>query len=167
MVGLVWKMIAGLRLKSGVIQYMPDNDAAAPDADLSISSEEFQEVHVDDLPFPDPVRMGANEDGELVITTDKEKVDGWAGGMRSETYVNLTEAPQILKDLGIITDDMKENSEWLSADADLEEAIPFVGGGCDSTSNAGPSALDLNSVRSSVGTNHGFFSACLGEPVRR
>lgn len=110
-VGNVWKMVAGLRLKSGAIQYMPDNDAAAPDADLSISSEEFQEVHVDDLPFPDPVRMGANEDGELVITTDKEKVDGWAGGMRSETYVNLTEVPQILKDLGIITDDMKENSE--------------------------------------------------------
>lgn len=88
-VGLVWKMIAGLRLKSGVIQYMPDNDAAAPDADLSISSEEFQEVHVDDLPFPDPVRMGANEDGELVITTDKEKVDGWAGGMRSERKTKI------------------------------------------------------------------------------
>ena len=166
-VGLVWKMIAGLRLKSGVIQYMPDNDAAAPDADLSISSEEFQEVHVDDLPFPDPVRMGANEDGELVITTDKEKVDGWAGGMRSETYVNLTEVPQILKDLGIITDDMKENSEWLSADADLEEAIPFVGGSYNNTSHAGPSALNLTYARSLVWTDLGFFSACLGEPVRR
>jgi hypothetical protein len=166
-VGLVWKMIAGLRLKSGVIQYMPDNDAAAPDADFSISSEEFQEVHVDDLPFPDPVRMGANEDGELVITTDKEKVDGWAGGMRSETYVNLTEVPQILKDLGIITDDMKENSEWLSADADLEEAIPVVGGCYNNTSDAGPSALNLYHERSSVGTYLGFFSACLGEPVRR
>ena len=136
-VGLVWKMITGLRLKSGVIQYMPDNDAAAPDADLSISSEEFQEVHVDDLPFPDPVRIGANED------------------------------PQILKDLGIITDDMKENSEWLSADADLEEAIPIVGGSSDNTSNAGPSALSLGSERSLVGTGLGFFSACLGEPVRR
>lgn len=166
-VGLVWKMIAGLRLKNGVIQYMPDNDAAAPDADLSISSEEFQEVHVDDLPFPDPVRMGANEDGELVITTDKEKVDGWAGGMRLETYVNLTEVPQILKDLGIITDDMKENPEWLSADADLEEAIPVVGGSYHDTSDAGPSALYLNDERSLVGTSHGFFSACLGEPVRR
>lgn len=166
-VGLVWKMIAGLRLKSGVIQYMPDNDAAAPDADLSISSEEFQEVHVDDLPFPDPVRMGANEDGELVITTDKEKVDGWAGGMRSEAYINLTEVPQILKDLGIITDGMKESSEWLSADADLEETIPFVGGSYNDTSYAGPSALYLNYGRSSVGADLGFFSACLGEPVRR
>ena len=166
-VGLVWKMIAGLRLKSGVIQYMPDNDAAAPDADLSISSEEFQEVHVDDLPFPDPVRIGANEDGELVITTDKEKVDGWAGGMRSETYVNLTEVPQILKDLGIITDDMKENSEWLSADADLEETIPLVGGCYGNSSNAGPSALFLGYGRSDVWTLRGFFSACLGEPVRR
>ena len=160
-------MIAGLRLKSGVIQYMPDNDAAAPDADLSISSEEFQEVHVDDLPFPDPVRMGANEDSELVITTDKEKVDGWAGGMRAETYINLTEVPQILKDLGIITDDMKENSEWLSADANLEEAIPFVGGGYGDASNAGPSALGLSDGRSDVWASLGVFSACLGEPVRR
>ena len=104
---------------------------------------------------------------ELVITTDKEKVDGWAGGMRSETYINLTEVPQILKDLGIITDDMKENSEWLSADADLEEAIPFVGGGGNGTSHAGPSALSLNYGRSSVRADLGFFSACLGEPVRR
>ena len=111
--------------------------------------------------------MGANEDSELVITTDKEKVDGWAGGMRSETYINLTEVPQILKDLGIITDDMKENSEWLSADADLEEAIPIVGGCYNNTSDAGPSALSLGHERSSVGTNLGFFSACLGEPVRR
>ena len=87
--------------------------------------------------------------------------------MRSETYVNLTEVPQILKDLGIITDDMKENSEWLSADADLEEAIPVVGGGYANTSGAGPSALNLNNARSGVWTFLGFFSACLGEPVRR
>lgn len=87
--------------------------------------------------------------------------------MRSETYVNLTEVPQILKDLGIITDDMKENSEWLSADADLEEAIPFVGGCYGNTSGAGPSALTLDYGRSLVGAGLGFFSACLGEPVRR
>ena len=87
--------------------------------------------------------------------------------MRSETYVNLTEVPQILKDLGIITDDMKENSEWLSADTDLEEAIPVVGGCYSTASNAGPSALNLNDGRSSVWTVLGFFSACLGEPVRR
>ena len=87
--------------------------------------------------------------------------------MRSETYVNLTEVPQILKDLGIIKDDMNENSEWLSADADLEEAIPFVGGSYSDASNAGPSALSLNYVRSDVWTSLGFFSACLGEPVRR
>lgn len=87
--------------------------------------------------------------------------------MRSETYINLTEVPQILKDLGIITDDMKENSEWLSADADLEEAIPLVGGSYSNASVAGPSALGLGHERSLVGTLLGFFSACLGEPVRR
>ena len=87
--------------------------------------------------------------------------------MRAETYINLTEVPQILKDLGIITDDMKENSEWLSADANLEEAIPFVGGGYGDASNAGPSALGLSDGRSDVWASLGFFSACLGEPVRR
>lgn len=79
----------------------------------------------------------------------------------------MTEVPQILKDLGIITDDMKENPEWLSADADLEEAIPLVGGSFGNTSDAGPSALSLSYERSLVWTNLGFFSACLGEPVRR
>ena len=58
-------------------------------------------------------------------------------------------------------------SEWLSADADLEEAMPFVGGCYYSASDAGPSALNLHNERSSVRTLLGFFSACLGEPVRR
>ena len=48
-VGLVWKMIAGMRLKNGVFQYMPDNDAAHPEADLSEGSQEFKEVHIDGL----------------------------------------------------------------------------------------------------------------------
>ena len=55
----------------------------------------------------------------------------------------------------------------LTADADLEEAIPLVGGSYANTSDAGPSALHLDYERSSVGTGLGFFSACLGEPVRR
>lgn len=166
-VGLVWKMIAGLRLKNGVIQFMPDNDAADPDADLSVNSEEFKEVYVDELPFPDPVRMGSNEEGELIITTDKNKVNGWAGGRRSETVIDLKEIPQILKDLGIITDNMKTSREWISADADLEETIPFGSGSFAGASDAGPSALNLGDPRSYSDGSIGFFSACLGEPVRR
>ena len=166
-VGLVWKMIAGLRLKSGVIQYMPDNDAAAPDADLSISSEEFQEVHVDDLPFPDPVKMGPGEDG-LMITTSGE-VEGWDAVRRRDVVVDLPadKIPEILKDLGIITEGMDKDDAWFAADASLDEAVCYVSGSCNYASYAGPSALNLYSPRSYVRTLIGFFSACLGEPVIR
>nr|DAO73516.1 MAG TPA: hypothetical protein [Caudoviricetes sp.] len=37
--------------------------------------------------------------------------------------------------------------------------MPIVGGSYNNTSNAGPSALNLNNERSNVRTNHGFFSA--------
>ena len=33
-VGNVWKMVSGIRLKYGRLEYMPNNDAAAPDAEL-------------------------------------------------------------------------------------------------------------------------------------
>ena len=100
MVGLVWKMIAGMRLKNGVFQYMPDNDAAHPEADLSERSQEFKEVYIDDLPFPDPVKIGPGEDG-LMITTSGE-VEGWDAVRRRDVVVDLPadKIPEILKDLG-------------------------------------------------------------------
>ena len=33
-IGNVWKIVSGIRLKRGKLEYMPNNDAAAPDADL-------------------------------------------------------------------------------------------------------------------------------------
>lgn len=167
MVGLVWKMIAGMRLKNGVFQYMPDNDAAHPEADLSERSQEFKEVYIDDLPFPDPVKIGPGEDG-LMITTSGE-VEGWDAVRRRDVVVDLQadKIPEILKDLGIITGGMDKDDAWFAADASLDEAVCYVSGGCVSASYAGPSALNLNGPRSNVGANVGFFSACLGEPVIR
>lgn len=166
-VGLVWKMIAGMRLKNGVFQYMPDNDAAHPEADLSERSQEFKEVYIDDLPFPDPVKIGPGEDG-LMITTSGE-VEGWDAVRRRDVVVDLPadKIPEILKDLGIITEGMDKDDAWFAADASLDEAVCYVSGSCNSTSSAGPSALSLGNPRSGVGTLLGFFSACLGEPVIR
>ena len=159
-VGLVWKTVAGLRLKNGVLEYMKDNDAAAPDADLSADSKEFLQIMIDGL----PVRIGSDGDG-LKITTDEVSEYDW--DERRNVEVDLVNVPEILKDLGIVTDNMEESREWLAADPELEECVCYVGAGFGSASHSGPSALALAYVRSSVGTGIGFFSALLGEPVIR
>lgn len=160
--GLVWKTIAGIRLKNGVVQYMPDNDAAHPDADLSKNSQEFRNILAGGL----PVKIGPGDLGMMITTGD---VEGWDAVRRCGVTIDIPESeiPQILKDLGIITEGMEESSEWFAADADLDEAVCLVSGGYHGTGNAGPSALDLYCPRSSVWTSLGFFSACLGNPVAR
>ena len=163
-VGNVWKTVAGMRLKKGVLQYMPDNNAAAPDADLSENSEQFVNV----LSCGKPVKIGPRY-GAIVITTG-EVEDGWDAVERDEMIIDLEEIPEILCNIGVITKDaegVKESHEWFAADATLEEAVEFVGGSYHHTSYAGPSALSLYNPRSHVFTNIGFFSACLGNPVTR
>lgn len=103
-----------------------------------------------------------------MITTSGE-VEGWDAVRRHDVVVDLPadKIPEILKDLGIITEGMDKDDAWFAADADLDEAVCYVSGGYGSTSNAGPSALYLYNPRSHVGSSLGFFSACLGEPVIR
>lgn len=155
--GNVWKIIAGLRLRRGVLEYMENNDAAAPDADLSFESQEFKPVLVNGL----PVKIGPNDEGVMCITTGE--VGGYDAVERNEVKIELSEVPQILKDLGIITDNMETSEEWFAADAELDEAVLLGGGGYGHTSGAGPSALSLYGVRSYVFADVGFFSACLGD----
>ena len=159
-IGNVWKIVSGIRLKRGRLEYMANNDAAAPDADLSEESREFLEVLVDGR----PVNIGPGEDGMMVTTGE---VEGWDCVDREDVCVDLKTVPQVLKDLGIITDDMGASTELFAADAGLDEAVCFVGGSYSNTSYAGSSALGVSAPRSHVHTNIGFFSACLGKPVIR
>ena len=160
-IGNVWKIVSGIRLKSGKLEYMPNNDAAAPDADLSEDSKEFLEVLVNGR----PVMIGPGEDGDMMITTGK--VEGYDAVERDEIAVALDEVPQILEDLGIIVNDENASKEWFAAAAELYEAVCFVGAGSGDTSNSGPSALNLRHPRSYVHAYLGFFSALLGKPVIR
>lgn len=160
-IGNVWKIVSGIRLKSGKLEYMPNNDAAAPDADLSEDSKEFLEV----LANGRPVMIGPGEDGDMMITTGE--VEGYDAVEREEVSVSLDEVPQILEDLGIIVNDENASKEWFAADAELYEAVCFVGAGCNATSHSGPSALNLHNPRSCVYADVGFFSALLGKPVIR
>lgn len=159
-IGDVWKIVSGIRLKNGKLQYMPDNDAAAPDADLSENSTEFLEVLVDGC----PVKIGPGENGMMITTGE---VEGWDCVERGDVCIDLKTVPDILKELGIITDDPESETEIFAADAKLDEAICYVGASWDDTSDSGPSALHLDNPRAGAYTAFGLFSALLGKPVIR
>lgn len=159
-IGNVWKIVSGIRLKRGKLEYMANNDAAAPDADLSEESTEFLEVLVDGC----PVKIGPGENGMMITTGE---VEGWDYVERGDVCIDLKTVPDILKDIGIITDDTETESDIFAADAELDEAICFVGASWSSSSSSGPSALFLSDPRAYAGARLGLFSALLGNPVIR
>lgn len=159
-IGNVWKIVSGIRLKRGKLEYMANNDAAAPDADLSEESTEFLEVLVDGS----PVKIGPGENGMMITTGE---VEGWDCVERGDVCIDLKTVPDILKDIGIITDDTETETDIFAADAELDEAICFVGADWNNASASGPSALYLSDPRTSAGAYIGLFSALLGNPVIR
>lgn len=159
-IGNVWKIVSGIRLKRGKLEYMANNDAAAPDADLSEESTEFLEVLVDGS----PVKIGPGENGMMITTGE---VEGWDCVERGDVCIDLKTVPDILKDIGIITDDTETETDIFAADAELDEAICFVGASWNNTSSSGPSALYLHYPRTSASAHLGLFSALLGNPVIR
>lgn len=159
-IGNVWKIVSGIRLKRGKLEYMANNDAAAPDADLSEESTEFLEVLVDGS----PVKIGPGENGMMITTGE---VEGWDCVERGDVCIDLKTVPDILKDIGIITDDTETETDIFAADAELDEAICFVGASWLNTSHSGPSALYLNNPRADAHAIIGLFSALLGNPVIR
>lgn len=159
-IGNVWKIVSGIRLKRGKLEYMANNDAAAPDADLSEESTEFLEVLVDGS----PVKIGPGENGMMITT---KEVEGWDCVERGDVCIDLKTVPDILKDIGIITDDTETETDIFAADAELDEAICFVGAHWYDTSLSGPSALYLGNPRTYAYASVGLFSALLGNPVIR
>ena len=159
-IGNVWKIVSGIRLKRGKLEYMANNDAAAPDADLSEESTEFLEVLADGS----PVKIGPGENGMMITTGE---VEGYDCVERGDVCIDLKTVPDILKDIGIITDDTESETEIFAADAELDEAICFVGASWFSTSHSGRSALYLDYPRTYADANIGLFSALLGDPVIR
>ena len=139
---------------------MANNDAAAPDADLSEESTEFLEVLVDGC----PVKIGPGENGMMITTGE---VEGYDCVERGDVCIDLKTVPDILKDIGIITDDTEAETEIFAADAELDEAICFVGASWGNTSDSGPSALRFYYPRTSAYASLGLFSALLGNPVIR
>ena len=110
-----------------------------------------------------PVRANV-ECGEITIT-DAVAADDYEpdyDGVRIEKLeVELSEIPQVLKDLGIIPDKRaeEEGKTYVYFDATEGEYMPFRGSAFYFTSNSGPSALNLSSPRSDSYDGIGFRSA--------
>lgn len=154
-VGNVWKRIAGIRLVRGRYQYIKNNDAAAPDCDLSKDSKEWVDVLIDGKPLKVSV-----EDGEItILATDEETGREYGGDEWQNVGIDLDPIPDYVKALGIIPAEHDGNREYFYADAEERECVPFRGGSYSNASGAGASALYLNCLRSYVGGNVGFFSA--------
>lgn len=104
------------------------------------------------------------ECGEITIT-DAVAADDYEpdyDGVRIEKLeVELSEIPQVLKDLGIIPDKRaeEEGKTYVYFDATEGEYMPFRGSAFGSSSNSGPSALGLHGPRSGSAGSVGFRSA--------
>lgn len=147
-----WEMVAGLRLCKGAIEYIKDNDAVV--ANLSPDSEAWQRA-----------KTAAGQDifldaahGGVKVTTEAPE-DGWDGCRSTDLEIELEEMPEILQQLGIVTQNLDEEMAYIYADSGEDETIPFRGSSFYHTSYGGVGALYLGNARSVVNSNVGFRSA--------
>lgn len=147
-----WEMVAGLRLRKGAIEYIKDNDAAV--VDLSTDSEAWKTAKT---AAGETIYLDAGHGG-ITVTTEAPE-DCWNGCRFKGMEIALDEVPEILRKLGIVPQNVKEETEYIYADTEEEEAVPFRGSSFYYTSFGGLGALRLNYPRSNVSYNVGFRSA--------
>jgi hypothetical protein len=148
--GNIWEMIAGLRLMNGVIEIIPDNNAAATH-DYSKQSKLWQPI----LHNGDPVKFAIGDEAITLTTGEIEKE--WNGCRWCDVQSEI-EVPEIIKALSLFQTDEKDGQAYLFVDTDGER-LPCRGGGFHSTGNAGLGALNLGNPRSSSYVDVGFRSA--------
>lgn len=157
--GNVWEWQAGLRIVNGILQYIPNNDAALDTCDLSADSKEWRQIKTG----RGPVRANV-ENGDIAIVDlpEHEEYEPDYDGVRIEDLtVELSEIPQALRDLGIVPE-MRADSEGKTCvwfDATDGEYLPLRGSAFNNASYSGPSALHLSNVRSLSNDYVGFRSA--------
>ena len=159
MCGNVWEWLAGLRIKDGFIEHIPDNDAALESCDLSEESKDWQRIKT----RRGTVRAEV-EDGDISIVDLPERKDyepDYDVVRIEDLVVGLSEIPQALRDLGIIPEKRldSENKTYVWFDATEGEWLPFRGSAFHGTSRSGPSALHLGGARSYSNVSVGFRSA--------
>ena len=147
--GNVWEWFAGLRLMDGVLQFIPDNDAAV--ADLSKDSEAWKTM----LSEARPICIDATEG--ILFTNNGEDLDGsdeCDGCEWGDARFDFTITEE-MKELGLYPG---EPGAYLYAYTDGER-LPLAGGIWGNGANAGVFCLNLNDLRSNSYSYLGFRSA--------
>lgn len=160
--GNFWEHVAGLRLRKGVIEYIPDNNAAAADfmpGDPAWVVARTGEPGEERLPSGKPLYLDA-QCGNVVLT-DGQAAGGWTGCHMRELRLagSLKEVPEIIYRLGILPRDWQQEKAGIWADSELEEAVLLRGSSCNNAYNGGLAALRLSRARSSVRHAVSFRSA--------
>ncbi len=157
--GNVWEWLAGLRIKDGIIEHIPDNNAALAECDLSRDSKEWQEIKTS----RGTVRANV-EDGDITITdtaAGEDYTPDYDGTRIQNLEIDLQEIQQALRDLGIVPENRAESEKktYVYFDTTEGEYMPIRGSSYGTSSNSGPSAVSLNVVRSHSRDSIGFRSA--------
>lgn len=157
--GNVWEWQAGLRMVNGILEHIPNNDAALDTCDLSIGSKEWLQIKTSRGPVRADVE---NEDIAIVDLPEHEEYEPDHDGVRIEDLtVELSEIPQALRDLGIVPENRADSEGkthvWFNATAG--EWLSARGSAFSSASGSGQSALQLDCPRSYSSDAVGFRSA--------
>lgn len=149
--GNIWEWFAGMRLMDGVVEVIPDNDAAA-NVDMGKDSKRWTALMADKK----PIRINA-EDGGLKFTTEESGMDydGCEWG-DVEFDFKITEE---MKELGLFPG---ESEAYLYADTEGER-LPVAGGSWSNGAHAGVFNLNLAYARSLSRGFLGFRSAFYGK----
>lgn len=161
--GNFWERVAGLHLHKGVIEYIPDNDAAAADfmpGDPAWVIARTEEPGEEGLPFGKPLYLDA-QCGKVVLTDWQQIAGSWTSCHMRELQLagSLKEVPEIIHRLGILPQDWQQEKAGIWVDSELEEAVPVRGSGFIDTAVGGAAALNLSNLRSHSYRNVSFRSA--------
>lgn len=159
MCGNVWEWLAGLRIKDGFIEYIPNNDAALEGCDLSKDSKEWQQIKTGRGTVRADVENG--DIGIVDLPSHEEYEPDYDGVRIADVDIELESVPQALKDLGIVPDVRldEEKNTYVWFDATEGEWLPFRGSAFHYASGSGASALNLDYPRSHSDDGIGFRSA--------
>lgn len=164
--GNVWEWCAGMRLKDGVIQIIPNANCMDPEVSLSASSTYWKEINSSGV----LVDQGSTDtlkwdwvSGRIQLTNGAVSYtqDAWNGiQYKDMTIASGLTAPELAKALLLYPDepngDYGEDYHGMNTRG---ERLPSCGGYWYCTSGAGVFDVDLADPRSSAAGNVGFRSA--------
>ena len=153
-VGNVWKQITGIRMMDGKLQYIKDNDAAAPDCDLSMDSAEWVDALIDGKPL-----RADYHGGKVYFNAEERETTNSYGRCRwQDAVIDVSRIPDEVKALGILPIEQTNNGAVVYVDTE-KEVMPIRGGAFYYTSYCGVNAVHMHDLRNNEVGSFGFFSA--------